>query len=84
MVFNVYLYYIAKVTGLRHSLSETQAALKKAGCKQFDSFAATPTQAEVNSLQVIIMVVSTLCVIQVASNINSNTNEMPKYVLKCT
>ena len=70
MVFDVYLYHIAKVTSLRHSLSETQTALRKASCKQHDTFAATPTKAEVNSLQVIIMVLYTLFNVQVASNIN--------------
>lgn len=40
---------------LHQSLSETQAALKKASSKEYDSLAASATQAEVDSLQVIIM-----------------------------
>ena len=49
------LCFTGKVTSLHHSLSETQAALRKAGSKECDGLAASATQAEVDSLQVILL-----------------------------
>lgn len=50
------------MTSLHHSLTETQKELREAGRKEKDEFAVSATQAEVNSLQVNVLL-ECLCVV---------------------